>query len=126
MRGREVVDICIDPPTCVIGSPKVGRESYPYHLAGSLLIVGMAIQNTDSSDSTVAAILNHRPEIHTKQRVKWRALEKRCLKPRATKMARGKVFNPTKFGPIEDCSRLAPGIAHVRARQLNNVDVTSI
>src|SRR2546430_289888 len=29
---------------------------------------GLAIQNTDSSDSTVAAILNHRPEIHTKQR----------------------------------------------------------
>ena len=43
-------------PTCVIGSPKVGRESYPYHLAGSPLIVGLAIQNTDSSDSMVAAI----------------------------------------------------------------------
>src|ERR1700732_5612433 len=74
----------LSPPTCVIGRPKVGRESYPYHLAGSPLIVGMAIQNTDSSDLTVAAILNHRPEIHTKQHVKWRALEKRCLKPRAT------------------------------------------
>src|SRR4029434_10721841 len=86
----------------------------------------MAIQNTDSSDSTVASILNHRPEIHTKQHVKWRALEKRCLKPRATKMARGKVFNPTKFGPIEDCSRLAPSIAYVRACQVNNFDVTSI
>jgi hypothetical protein len=93
MRGREVVDICIDPPTCVIGSPKVGRESYPYHLAGSVLIVGLAIQNTDSSDSTVAAILNHRPEIHTKQHVKWRAFEEGCLKPRATKMACGKLLD---------------------------------
>src|SRR5437773_10196914 len=55
----------LGPPTCVIGTPKVGRKSYPYHLAGSVLIVGLAIQNTDSSDSTVAAILNHRPEIHT-------------------------------------------------------------
>src|SRR4030095_4592278 len=63
----------LSPTTCVIGSPKVGRESYPYHLAGSVLIVGLAIQNTDSSDSTVAAILNHRPEIHTKQQLKWRA-----------------------------------------------------
>ena len=41
-------------------------------------------------------------------------------------MARGKVFNPTKFGPVEDCNRLAPGIAHVRACQVNNFDVTSI
>src|SRR5439155_27114387 len=59
----------LSPPTCVIGSPKVGRESYPYHLAGSVLMVGLAIQNTDSSDSMVAAILNHRPEIHAKQHV---------------------------------------------------------
>src|SRR5436190_9133714 len=126
MRGREVVDICIDPPTCVIGSPKVGRESYPYQLAGSPLIVGMAIQNTDSSDSTVAAILNHRPEIHTKQHMKWRAFEERCLKPRATKMACGKLLDPTKFGPVEDCSRLNPGIADISAFQANNFDMTFI
>src|SRR6266516_331977 len=83
----------LGPPTCVIGSPKVGRKSYPYHLAGSVLIVGLAIQNTDSSDSRIAAILNHRPEIHTKQQLKWRAFEEGCLKPRATKMACGKLLD---------------------------------
>src|ERR1700720_1453550 len=116
----------LSPPTCVIGSPKVGRESYPYHLAGSPLIVGMAIQNTDSSDSTVAAILNHRPEIHAKQHMKWRAFEERCLKPRATKMACGKPLDPTKFGPVEDCSRLNPSIADISAFQANNFDMTFI
>src|ERR1700732_5187157 len=116
----------LSPPTCVIGRPKVGRESYPYHLAGSVLIVGIAIQNTDSSDSTVAAISNHRPEIHTKQHVKWRALEERRLKPRATKMACGKLFNPTKFNPVEDCSRLDPSIAHIGACQVHNFDLTFI
>src|ERR1700737_315610 len=116
----------LSPPTCVIGSPKVGRESYPYHLAGSPLIVGMAIQNTDSSDSTVAAILNHRPEIHTKQHVKWRALEKRCLKPRATKMACCKLLDATEFRPVEDCSPLDPSIAHIGACQVHNFDMTFI
>src|SRR5258707_7649347 len=116
----------LGPTTCVIGSPKVGRESYPYHLAGSVLIVGLAIQNTDSSDSTVAAILNHRPEIHTKQHMKWRALEERCLKPRATKMACGKLLDPTKFGPVEDCSRLISGTADIAALQVNNFDMTFI
>jgi hypothetical protein len=58
--------------------------------------------------------------------VNWGGLEKCCVKPRPTKMARGKLFNPTKFAPIENCSRLAPNIAHVRACQVNNFDVTSI
>src|SRR5215475_8657094 len=113
----------LGPPTCVIGSPKVGRESYPYHLAGSVLIVGLAIQNTDSSDSMVATILNHRPEIHPKQHVKRRALEERCLKPQATKMACGKLLDTTEFGSVEDCSRLT---AEIGALQVNNFDLTFI
>src|SRR6202011_4455309 len=86
----------------------------------------MAIQNTDSSDSTVAAILNHRPEIHTKQHVKWRALEKRCLKPRATKMACCKLLDATEFRPVEDCSPLNSGTADIAALQVNNFDLTFI
>src|SRR6266705_4350711 len=98
----------LGPPTCVIGSPKVGQKSYQYHLAGSVLIVGLAIQNTDSSDSTVAGILNHRPEIHAKQHVKRRAFEEGCLKPRATKMACGKLLDTAEFGSVEDCRYSCP------------------
>src|SRR6266567_4838411 len=116
----------LGPPTCVIGSPKVGRKSYPYHLAGSVLIVGLAIQNTDSSDSTVAAILNHRPEIHTKQQLKWRAFEEGCLKPRATKMACGKLLDTAEFGSVEDCSRFDSSTAEIGALQVNNFDLTFI
>src|SRR6202035_5311996 len=98
----------LSPPTCVIGSPKVGRESYPYHLAGSVLIVGMAIQNTDGSDSTVAAILNHRPEIHTEQHVKG-AFQEPHLKSRATKMPCCKLLDAPEFRPVEDSSPLSSG-----------------
>src|SRR6266481_7097655 len=113
----------LGPTTCVIGSPKVGRESYPYHLAGSPLIVGMAIQNTDSSDSTVAAILNHRPEIHTKQHVKG-AFQEHRLRSRATKMACCKLLDATEFRPVEDCSPLSSGSADVAALQVHNFDLT--
>ena len=87
----------------------------------------MAVTNSDSSDSMIAAILNYRPEIHTKQHVKWLAFEERRLKPRATKMACGKLLDPTRFGPVKDCSsRLDPGIAHIAACQVNNFDLPSI
>jgi len=79
---------------------------------------------TDSTHSM--NLRGARPGVSITQLRRRGALHKSCLKPGATKMARGKVFNPTKFGPIEDCSGLAPAFAHVRARQLNNVDVTSI
>ena len=45
------------------------------------MIVARVGHNADSSDLTVAAILNHRPEIYTKQHAKWLAFKERCLKP---------------------------------------------
>src|SRR4029453_13357421 len=116
----------LGPPTCVIGSPKVGRKSYPYHLAGSVLIVGLAIQNTDSSDSTVAGILNHRPEIPTNQQLKWPAFEERCLQPPAGKRACGKLLDTAEFGPVEDYSRLRSRTADIGALQVNNFDLAFI
>src|SRR5438876_12457290 len=113
MLGREVTDSGIDLPTCVLGCPRFGQGSYPYRVAGSVLMVGLAIQNTDSSDSMVAAILNHRPEIHAKQHVKWRAFEEGYLKPRATKMACGKLLDTAEFGSVEDCSRPRSGTADI-------------
>jgi hypothetical protein len=41
-------------------------------------------------------------------------------------MACGKLLDPTKFGPLENCSRLDPGIAHIGALQANNFDLTFI
>ena len=41
-------------------------------------------------------------------------------------MACGKLLDPTKFGPVEDCSRLNPSIADISAFQANNFDMTFI
>ena len=57
------------------------REWYPYHFAGFPMSVAKEGDNADSSDLTVAAILNYRPEIHAKQHAKWLAFKERCLKP---------------------------------------------
>src|SRR6266511_1441405 len=95
----------LSPTACVIGSPEVRGVWYPDHLGGAALCV-RASANTAHSDSRIGAILNQRPEIHTEQHVKWRAFEECRLKPRATKMACGKLLDSTGFRPVEDCSRL--------------------
>jgi len=39
-------------------------------------------------------------------------------------MACGKLLDPTKFGPVENCSRLNSSIADISAFQANNFDMT--
>jgi hypothetical protein len=94
--------LCITPPLAALRRP---REEHQRRWAGS---------------GAIALILL----LFDAACAKWRAFEEGCLKPRATKMACGKLLDTAEFGPVEDCSRLRSGTAEIAALQVNNFDLT--